>query len=74
MSTDIALQDESNIYLWALNMYKEKMVDVIDNLKVIGELLMPYSLPLVSADEENDVNYLKSREATVDATRFSQRI
>jgi len=38
----------------------------IREMKAFGEFLVPYSFPMVSPEEEIDINFIKSREIEVD--------
>jgi len=43
-----------------------KLEKHIKEIKALGELLVPYSFPMVPPEEEIDVNFIKSRQFDVD--------
>lgn len=40
--------------------------EIVKEIKSFGEFLMPYSQPKVSPPDDEDVNFIKAREVTID--------
>jgi hypothetical protein len=44
----------------------EKLYDIVENMKELGNFFIPYNFPIETAAEEDKINILKFREVRVD--------